>query len=319
MKYLIIADNHFCTTSSVLLKRGERYSTRLENQIKSLEWANSFGLPIIHLGDFFDKEVLNAEEISCLKEVKSKIDFSNWIFLQGNHGYSGGFDVMGIFDNQIITEPSEIPLDATHRCLFLPFKSKPEDIKDSYDIIFGHLGIEGIPFGAKGFDFELIKSHCKMFLNGHLHNKTPLDHDKEHKYWNVGSLTAQNFSDECQYAEKGAWILDMSDLSLEFIQNPYAFNFYKMSSTDARVYEIDPGLLSNACISITCTEKDEAQFREKFRDAYYLRLNVQRDRKVEERKEFQPTVDYLEKFRKSYIEKNGESAIILDELSEVTR
>lgn len=319
MKYLIISDNHFCTTSSVITKRGEKYSTRLENQMKSLEWVNSFNLPVIHLGDFFDKEVLNAEEISCLKEIKEKVDFSNWIFLQGNHGYAGGFDVMGIFENQIITKPEEIPLDASHKCLFLPFKSKQEDIKENYDIIFGHLGIEGIPFGAKGFDFNLIKSHCNMFLNGHLHNKRPLDTDKIHRYWNVGSLTAQNFSDECQYAEKGAWILDMSDLSLEFIQNPYAFNFYKMSETDARIYEIDNQLIKNACISISCTEVNENIFREKFKDAYYLRLNVQRNHKEKEKVDFQPTVDYLENFRKSYVEKNGESALILDELSEVTR
>ena len=319
MKYLIVADNHFCTTSSVITKRGERYSTRLENQIKSLEWVNSFGLPVIHLGDFFDKEVLTAEEISCLKEIKSKVDFSNWIFLQGNHGYSGGFDVLDIFDNQIISTPTELPLDASHRCLFLPFKSKQEDIKENYDIIFSHIGIEGIPFGAKGFDFEFIKSHCKMFLNGHLHNKTPLDHDKEHKYWNVGRLTAQNFSDECQYAEKGAWILDMPEMSLEFVQNPYAFNFYKMSETDARIYEIAPELLKNACISVTCAEKDEATFREKFKNAYYLRMNVQRKREQTEVKEFRPVVDYLERFKESYIKKNGESSIILDELAEVMR
>lgn len=318
-KYLIAADNHFCTTSSVITKRGGKYSTRLENQIKSLEWVNSFGLPVIHLGDFFDKEVLTAEEISCLKEVKQKVDFSNWIFLQGNHGYSGGFDVLDVFDNQIISEPTEVPLDASHKCLFLPFKSKQEDIKEDYDIIFSHIGIEGIPFGAKGFDFEFIKSRCKMFLNGHLHNKTPLDHDKKHNYWNVGSLTAQNFSDECQYAEKGAWILDMSDLSLEFIENPYAFNFYKMNATDARIYEINPKLLPNACISVTCEEKDEAEFREKFKEAYYLRMNVQRSREISKAEEFRLTVDYLKRFKESYIKKNGESSIILDELAEVMR
>ena len=226
---------------------------------------------------------------------------------------------MGVFENQIITEPQEVILDASSKCLFLPFKAKPADIKENYDIIFGHLGIEGVPFGAKGFDFNFIKSHCKMFLNGHLHNKTPLDNDKIHKYWNVGSLTAQNFSDECQYAEKGAWILDTRDLSLEFVQNPYAFNFYKMSEKDAREYSIDSKLLPNACISVTCSEEDEAIFREKFKNAYYFRMNVQRKRKESEVKEFQPTVDYLERFRKSYIEKNGESAIILDELNEVTR
>lgn len=319
MTYLVVADNHFCTTSSVITKRGEKYSTRLENQIKSLEWVDSFHLPVIHLGDFFDKEVLTAEEITCLKEIREKVDFSHWTFLQGNHGFSGGFDVMGVFPNQVITKPEDVVLDNNTRCLFLPFRSKPGDIDGNYDIIFGHIGIEGIPFGAKGFDPSLIMKHCKAFLNGHLHNRYSLDQKKGSTYWNIGSLTAQNFSDECQGAEKGAWILNTDPFEITFIENPHAFNFYKMSEKEAETYQINSVFMKNACISATCSEEKEKNLREKFKDAYYLRLNVQGKKAEKTEKEFKPTVDYLEKFRKSYIEKNGESAIILEELGEVTR
>ena len=36
MKVLLYTDNHFSQYSSILRNRGERYSIRLENQIKSI-------------------------------------------------------------------------------------------------------------------------------------------------------------------------------------------------------------------------------------------------------------------------------------------
>lgn len=310
MKYLLITDNHFCETSSVQTKRGRVFSSRLENQKSSLMWAALFGLPVIHLGDFFNRDVLNAEEISCLKEIKETIDFSNWIFLQGNHGYSGGFDVMGVFEQNVISVPTKMNLGG-RKCLFLPFKSTTDDIDDDYDIIFGHIGIEGVPFGAKGFLPKDIQEHCKLFLNGHLHNKLNFAEG----CWNIGSLTAQNFSDECQGAEKGAWILDTDTLEITFYENPYAFNFYKMTAKEALEY---PVRLSTSCISVTCDESNVDEIRQRLKGAYYLRLNVQRKKTKVERVETRSSVDYLEKFRQSYIKKNGESAVILDELQEVT-
>lgn len=36
MKILIYADNHFCETSSIIRSYGDKYTLRLENQIKSI-------------------------------------------------------------------------------------------------------------------------------------------------------------------------------------------------------------------------------------------------------------------------------------------
>lgn len=165
MKFLICSDNHFTRTSSVITKQGEKFSTRLENQKESIKWAASFGLPVIHLGDYFDKDVLCAEEISCLKELKGEVDFSNWTFLQGNHGYSGGFDVMGIFENQVITKPQKTMLGDLS-VLWLPFNATEavfEEFNERYDIIFGHIGIEGIPLAQKALiPISLISIVCSL-------------------------------------------------------------------------------------------------------------------------------------------------------------
>ena len=85
---LIYTDNHFCQYSSILRKRGAKYSVRLENQIKSINWVQQLAVEqgcnaIYCLGDFFDQSALNAEELTALKDI-------NWsatpnTFLVGNH------------------------------------------------------------------------------------------------------------------------------------------------------------------------------------------------------------------------------------------
>ena len=39
MKVLIYTDPHFCEKFSIITKMGDKYTTRLENQIKSINWA----------------------------------------------------------------------------------------------------------------------------------------------------------------------------------------------------------------------------------------------------------------------------------------
>ena len=77
MKLLVYGDPHWCQYSSIVRKQGEKYSVRLENLIKSINWVESTATEqgcecIINLGDFFDKSELNAEEITALNDVKWK-------------------------------------------------------------------------------------------------------------------------------------------------------------------------------------------------------------------------------------------------------
>ena len=72
MKIGIIGDIHFCEYSSILRTRGEEFSTRLENCIESINWAEETTADcdcIIYLGDFFDKSSLNAAELSALRKI----------------------------------------------------------------------------------------------------------------------------------------------------------------------------------------------------------------------------------------------------------
>ena len=88
MKILVCGDVHWSQYSSIVRGRGEKYSKRLENLIKSVNWVEQLAWScgceaVINLGDFFDSTQLSAEEVSALKEVQ-------WapiahVFITGNH------------------------------------------------------------------------------------------------------------------------------------------------------------------------------------------------------------------------------------------
>lgn len=324
MKILIIADNHLVEKSSVIRGQGDKFSDRLENQIKTFEWVNSFGLPVIHLGDFMDRPFMTAQELSAMEEIKPYFN-EGWLFLRGNHEYTSSYDVLGalgVKENQIIRNPLSRNIGGL-KALFLPFNSTEEDLVDC-DIIFGHIGIKDIPYGAKGFDWDKIDQHSQIFLNGHLHNRYKFSDLK----WNIGSLTAQNFSDDGLSYRKGAVILDTQAKTLEFVENPYAFNFYKFDWADyVKNYqgtELGRAIGSKtSCVSMSCPEGMRAKIQElpDFKDCYYLRIAEDLNRAVVNTPDNNPTlsVDHLQKFRDSFVQKYGSNTLTLQELAEVVK
>ena len=88
MKILIYSDVHVSQDSSIVKSFGEKFSTRLEYIIKSLNWAEQLATDIncdliFNLGDMFDKPVINAMEATAIQEVKWS-DIPHYI-LVGNH------------------------------------------------------------------------------------------------------------------------------------------------------------------------------------------------------------------------------------------
>ena len=85
---LIVGDVHWSEYSSIVRKMGNKYSRRLETLINSVNFVEQTAEEntvdrIIYLGDFFDRNNLNASEISALKEVVWA-DIEH-IFITGNH------------------------------------------------------------------------------------------------------------------------------------------------------------------------------------------------------------------------------------------
>jgi calcineurin-like phosphoesterase family protein len=283
MKILIYTDTHFCEFSSIVRSQGNNYSTRLENEIKSISWAESlvdkYGCDkVIHLGDFFDKPELNSAEISALREIK----FSNveHILLVGNHESVNSnlstttLDVFREF--KVIKKPSYLVCGST-RLDLIPYMTNIKEDLDYLDdvvtkggslgitkkIALSHNDIAGINYGAfiseQGIDLDYIDKTWDLFLNGHLHNTCWVTN----KLLNVGNLTGQNFSEDASIYKHNAVILDTDTLEVLEIENPYAFNFYKIEvHSESELYKLD-NLKSNAVVSVVTYSRLMQQVKDK--------------------------------------------------------
>lgn len=275
MKILIYTDNHFCSNSSIIRKNGEKYSIRLENQIKSVNWAEQLGIEkncdmVIHLGDFFDKSELTAQELTALKEIKW--NYLPHYFLVGNHEMGSAdlqYNSLNALSKigKIINEPYYMSGFGC-RIIFLPYiletNRKPlqyyidSAIGDSWEtqevkntIILSHNDICGLQYGQyiskQGFDVQEIYDSCNLFINGHLHNQTQIND----KMLNLGNLTGQNFSEDAFKYSHCVAILDTDTLKIDLINNPYAFNFYKIEINNDNDLSIFNKLISPAIITVS--------------------------------------------------------------------
>lgn len=278
MRVILYADNHFSQYSSILRSRGERYSLRLENQIQSMNWVEELAKAencdsVICLGDWFDKSILNAEEITALKEIKWNNDCEHY-FLVGNHEmgtsdlqYSSShiFQSLGF---KSIKYVDFMKINDKVGFVFLPYLTKDrratlkkyiEDLtlneKCENYIILSHNDIAGIRYGQymskDGFDIKDIYENCRLFINGHLHNQTQIND----KTLNLGNLTGQNFSEDALKYSHCVAVLDTDDFSIKLINNPYALNFYKFEINN---YDDIKGTLdkciNNSIVSIKANE-----------------------------------------------------------------
>lgn len=270
-KLLLFSDVHWSTNTSIVRSRGEKYSTRLELLIKSMNWLNKLAVDnscdaMVCLGDFFDKSQLNDEEISALREIKWNNLYTYYIV--GNHESSVSsldFSTTSLFRNKRVKIVSDIHLTIDNcNLFFIPYIT--EDNRKDLDfyvslknyglktIIFSHNDIAGICYGGftskSGFSIKEIEDNCDLYLNGHLHNSEWVSD----KILNVGSLTAHNFTNDSYRYKYGVWILDTETLKLEFFENPYSLNFYKIDiNTEEDIKKLYK-LKSNAVLSIKCLD-----------------------------------------------------------------
>lgn len=336
MKIGLYTDVHYCSTSSIIRSRGNKFSTRIENCINSINWAEdmfkALGCEqIVCLGDFFDKNTLTAEEIRGLNDIKFA-DTIHHTFLVGNHEISKAdctTSSMHVFNAypfiDVIDTPRTMLVDNIQLC-FLPYtieeNRKPLGslfgCKGSTRIIFSHNDIKGIRYGAYvselGYDLEDIKANADMFINGHLHNGQFLN-DQE-TILNLGNLTGQNFSEDATKYSHYICILDTDTMELSFYENPYAFNFYKL-----RLDETLPRLKSNAVVSLTRKDNQDQQAELFLNDpcivASRVMIEPSDDNEVVVTKDDLIKIDHLKLFDKFVQEKLGTTQLVKDELQKI--
>lgn len=342
MKILVFGDCHWSTYSSILRKRGLNYSTRLHNLIDSINWVEEQAIEnhvdvVVGLGDFFDKETLNSEEITALKEIMWS-DKEHY-FLIGNHEMGRNdlfYSSTKIFDKynfHIIDTPiTKIFCKTLSTIAFIPYTLNPNYniLNNIYNscpsgekiIIFSHNDIAGIQLGQfvskSGFEIKDIEENCDLFINGHLHNGSKITD----KIINLGNLTGQNFSEDAHIYKHNIMILDSDTLKYELIENPYAINFYKIDAIN------DTPILSNfknAVITLKCYEKDVEYWEDEIKKCSNIiesRVLIEREilntKDIEKNKDCLIS-DHISEFKKFVIESMGNSDNVLEELEEVCK
>ena len=344
MRIVIYGDAHWCQYSSIVRKQGEKYSVRLENLIKSINWVESTATEqgcecIINLGDFFDKSELNAEEITALNDVKWNHDITHFNII-GNHEMgrndlsTSSCDLFNLIPNNIIIYKPSIFSLGECELSFLPYcledKRTPISfpVKTVRRILFSHNDIKGIQMGQfisqQGYTIEEMESCCDLCFNGHLHSGKQISD----KIINVGNLTGQNFSEDAHLYAHGVYIIETDDLSYVFIENPHAFNFYKidLTNTDFSSYnKFHFNVKENAVCSIKCTNS-QVEF---LREALTYNTNVIESRLIisPEKQEYVDSIidvdsfsiDHIKYFNEFILNNYENTDILLQELAEVSK
>lgn len=292
-KLLLYTDNHFCSTSSILRKRGERYTYRLENQLDTMNWlmdtAKKYNCyEMCCLGDFFDSNRMSAEEISALSEIKFDNNI-NQHFIVGNHEmgnaaleYSTAHAFLMSENCEVYNKPSIIGVGNT---LFyiLPYQVENNreekimnyfptiDTTGKYKVLLMHNDIKGIQMGKflskEGFAIDDLSQNFDLVVNGHLHNQMWVAKN----VLNLGNITGQNFSEDGFQYPHQAMILDCDTLTYELINNPKALNFYKIdfvSNSDIDYINMISSKIHNAVLSIKVLPEDAHYIKYRFDPDY---------------------------------------------------
>lgn len=343
MKLGIVGDIHWSRYSSILRLRGNKYSHRLENCIKSITWAEQMTSDcalVIYLGDFFDSPELTAEEITAIKDIKW--NSQEHFFLVGNHemgindlSYSSShlFDYIDIEKGATVIDSPCMYNFGGCAVNFLPYiledSRKPiseyiQTIEDTRTIVFSHNDIAGIQLGQyvskAGFDINDIEEHCDLFINGHLHNGSKISD----KIINIGNLTGQNFSEDAFKYDHCIFILDTDTMQIAVYENPYAINFYKIDATETDVNLTE--LKQNAVVTLKVPEDaDLMQIKNTLDSAqniitYRILVVPGTTQKtvIKNTKELL-AVNHLTKFSEYVLQTLGKSDVVVEELDEVLK
>lgn len=310
MKLLIIGDIHYAQNSSLIRGQNEVLSERLEMCNKAINWVEQLGIDkkvdeMVYLGDFFDTPTLNAMEITSLTEIKWN-DRPHQI-LCGNHEMgrndllTSSAHILKLLGFNLITEPTSI-----NNIFYLPYSLTPTlEQYQNEKIIFSHNDIKGINLGGyvTQHGLELEDINC-FFVNGHIHNGTEL----KKNVFNLGNFVGQNFGEDAFKYKHQVMVLDTDTLEYELIENPYTFNFYKIT----KMTELNK-IKENAIISVTTKEPDK--FKKKIREnknILYSRVvtEVELNKNNEIKEQVDLSVDHHQLFKDYINEVLGEKGLL---------
>jgi hypothetical protein len=123
------------------------------------------------------------------------------------------------------------------------------------------------------------------------------------KVINLGNLTGKDFGEDALKYNHNIAILDTDSLNITYIENPYAYNFYKLQVESEQDLIVLNTLKANAVVSIKCDSALIELAKQKIEE---LKNNILETRLIavkkydyednEETTNFDLTVDHLARF-----------------------
>lgn len=348
MRIGIVGDIHFCTNSSLVRQRGQKYSSRLENCVRSVNWAEDILQEQrcdleVYLGDFFDSSNLDAEEITALKDIRFNSIPKK--FLVGNHEmgrtdlqissahvFLSQVSSQNHYDIEVIDKPT-YTIYENYSLIYIPYilesgKQKlgsyfPITFKKLDNFVFSHNDVAGINLGKfvskDGFKLDDINRLSTLYFNGHLHNTS-----RYNKLINVGNLTGQNFSENAFDYMHRIFILNIQEETLEtslsWFENPFAFNFYKLDNINQL-----KSIKRNSVVTVKCFEEEYDKWKmwlEDHPDIQTYRINivphVKSEKELEDVRQVL-TINHLDEFKNYVISQLGNTEWVMSELEEICK
>lgn len=341
MRILLFGDAHCCSRSSIINKFGTHYPVRLENQIQTFAWIKEQAIKnncdmVIGLGDLFDSSQLSDVEITAAKALPFA-DLPTYLIV-GNHesgsqslAYSST-KVLEDVNRKIISEPFSFYAGNTEVCL-LPYVTEserksiaeyfPNRAEQTKRVILSHNDLKGISYGpvisVTGFEIPDIEANCDLYINAHIHNGQQITK----KIYNIGNVTGQNFSEDAFKYSHNIIILDTDSLTCSFLENPHAYNFYKIQIDTKDDFKYLDSLKSQAVVSIKCEQSLANEVKQKVASlANILESRVILIKKYEETAESSEldfTVDHLARFIECCKATIENSSLLDEELNEICK
>lgn len=340
MRILIVGDVHWSEYSSILRKQGGVYSQRLENLINTVNWCerqiSENGCDrVVYLGDFFDKPTLNDREISALREIRWN-DSVRHDFIVGNHESSVSdlrFSSTSLLegDGFVVHKTPGIEMAGDVQIVWLPYilEDGRKPLSDYCGpseghrrVIFSHNDLRGIKYGVIeskiGFGIDEIAKCSDLFINGHLHNGSWV---KKDRILNLGNITGQGFNEDAYAFSHRIAILDTDTLHVDFIENPYAFNFTQLTVASERDVKELVLKKDNMVVNFKCAESlvPELKDRIKMLGLAESRITTVKVQTAGEPKASLEAIDGNKKFSDFMLERLGDSPIVRQEIMEVIR
>jgi fumarylacetoacetate (FAA) hydrolase family protein len=170
-----------------------------------------------------------------------------------------------------------------------------------------------------GFSIEEIEANCDLFINGHLHNGQAITP----KVINLGNTTGKDFGENAFMHSHYIAILDTSTMSLEYIENPYAYNFYKVDINTEADLACLKSLKANAVVSVKCAQSLVEKVRQVIEETaniiYSRVILIRQYEETAESTELDLSVDHLARFIECCKATIENSTILEEELSEICK